>query len=257
MMKNNLFKWMLLFFAMVSFVVSCDKSLTQPSVDTGAAQENAATSKASRDIFGAVQSGVSVSKSLTACPIVTFELATGKLKLYYGTGCTNTNDGVNRSGIIYAQVTGYQMGWVDGTKAVIQFDGFKIDGDQITGGMTITAHGSANNLSFTVVATDMVITFSDATKIQWSSTTTMTLMSTDNYGKYWSITGTSTGVSRKNINFSNASTALLTDPRCKWFIGGTLSLTAADNTDLITFSSTCGSVTIKHNSLPAIPFTLN
>jgi len=84
----------------------------------------------------------------------------------------------------------------------------------------------------------------------------MTLMNVDNYGKYWSVTGSSTGTSRKAVSFSNKSEALLTDPRCKWFIGGTLSITVGDNVDIITFGSTCGSVTVKHNNLPAIPFTL-
>jgi hypothetical protein len=102
----------------------------------------------------------------------------------------------------------------------------------------------------------MVLTFTDQTEITWSSSSIVSWVSYNENGNYWKINGEANGVSRKGINFSRTSENLLTDPTCKWFVGGTLTLTTENVTDVLTFTE-CEKVSIKHNNLPAIVVTLN
>jgi len=258
MMRKSLLKSITLLFTMGLIMVSCDDvSLDQPSVDTSAAQENAKTSKAVGEVFSAIENGLSGLKSLPSCPAISYELVTGKLKVDYGVDGCSPPDVVTKKGIIYAQITGYQQGWGDGTSAVVTFVDFYIDDAQLTGSMTITAHVINNITSYTIDAVDMALTFSDASKVQWNSTITMTLLSKISANKYWSISGTSEGTSRKGVSFTNISDQLETQPDCNWFVDGTLTITAANNVDVLTFSEDCGTVTIKHNKLPAITVNLD
>jgi hypothetical protein len=255
-MKNNLFKLLAFLFVFGFFIASCeDLSLNEPGLDTSATQDNVRTERIIGDVFGAVDNGINMGKAITVCPEAVFDFNTKVLTLNYGDpGCLGA-DGVTRSGIITASFTNFD-GWLDGTSAVVSFNNFKIDGNQLTGVVTITAHVVEQVTSFTVEATEMSLTFTDQSIITWSSNSTLTLENVDANGKYWKINGDADGVSRKGVNFSRTSVDLLTDPTCKWFVGGTLTFNSENVVDLLTFS-TCGNVSIKHNNLPAIQINLN
>ncbi len=255
-MKNNLFKLMTLLFSIGLFIASCnDVSLKQPELDTNAATDNATSNKATIDVFGAIDNGVnSLGKSVSVCPSV--KLSNDSLIIDYGTTCPAGADGVVRTGKIIAKFTGFS-GWLDGTSAVISLVNYTINGKPLTGTITVTCHIDASQVkSFEIVSTNMLLTFIDATTVSWNSSNTMSLVKTVGIDKYWSISGTSDGISRKELNFSSTATNLLTDPACKWFVGGTLTITQGSVVDALTFSD-CGNVSIKHNNLPAIQVNLN
>jgi len=105
----------------------------------------------------------------------------------------------------------------------------------------------------------MVLTFSNSQTINWSSTLTITLERTDNDGSYWRHNGQTTGTCtlRSGATFTRTITNLLTSPTCKWFIDGSITITANDNTTTVTFLDECGKIKIKRNSLPEFEVTLN
>ncbi len=253
-MKNNGFKLMTLLIAMFLFIASCDDlSLDQPEVDTNAAADNAITTRAVGDVFTAVDNSLSTAKVAVACPTVTIE--PGLLTINFGNGCKGV-DGVTRTGIITASLTGMGVGgWANDASAVVSFNNYTIDGKILTGVITITCKIVNQVKSFTITGTDMALTFIDESVITWNSTSLMTLVQGGAPG-YWSITGFSNGMSRKNIEFTSSSTNLLTDPTCKWFVGGTLTITVDVNKDELTFGE-CGIVEIKRNDFPKITVNLN
>ncbi len=255
-MKSNLFKFFALLFAMGLFIVSCEElGVETPELDTDAAQDNALSERAVSDVFTAVKDGSNLGKSASSCPEVIFEVSSQLLTLNYGeTGCMGA-DGITRSGIVTATFTNFD-GWLNGTSAVVSFDNFKINGKPLTGVITITSNLVGDAMSYTVEATDMVLTYSDQSEITWSSSSIVSWVKYTENGNYWRINGEANGVSRKGINFSRTSEDLLTDPTCKWFVGGTLTLTTENVTDVLTFTE-CEKVSIKHNNLPAIVVTLN
>jgi len=254
-MKNNVFKLMTLMVGMLLFIVSCDElTLDQPEVDTNAAADNAITTRAVGDVFSAIDNSLSTSKAAVACPTITLE--SSLLTINYGSGCPGA-DGVYRTGIITASLTGMGVGgWANDASAVVSFNNYTIDGKELTGVITITCKIVNQVKSFNIEGLDLSLSFSDQTSITWNPNNTMTFIKSDQNGSYWSITGTSNGISRKGVNFSNSSNNLLTDPTCKWFVGGKLTITQGDIVDVLTFG-TCGNVSIKHNNLPAIEVNLN
>ncbi|MFN8257925.1 MAG: hypothetical protein U0W24_19670, partial [Bacteroidales bacterium] len=254
-MKNNLWKLMLVLVANFLLITACDEeSLNNTETDSNAAVDNAITERVVGDVFSAVNSGMDVKKGVVSCPSATYDYETNLLTLDYGTGCVGA-DGVTRSGIIKATFTDYD-GWLDGTTAVVSFEDYFVDGRELTGVVTITSHVIEQTVSFTIEATEMSLIFSDETSVTWSATNIMTLVKVEETGKFWKINGEAQGISRKGINFTRTAVDLLTDPTCKWFVGGTLTFTSENSTDVITFGE-CGSVTLKHNNFPAIPFDLN
>ena len=164
-------------------------------------------------------------------------------------------DGVTRSGVIHAQFTGT---WRQTNSSVkITFVNYKRDGNTLSGTINVAYTTGGNIPEFTMLATDMSLTFASGEKTTWESSNTYKWLEgintpLDKSDDAYSITGATTGTARNGNEFSRISTGLVTSPDCKWFTEGTLKLTiTGDKTDIynLTFSEPCGTVSILYNGI--------
>jgi len=256
---KNLYKIFALLFAMGLFIVACDEvKLDDPSADTELTEDNALAMQGLGDVFAYVNNGNSPGKALPECVTVLYVVETKTLTIDFGPeGCLG-DDGVVRKGIITAVFTGATRGWDLGETATITFTDYYSNEIKLEGGITITRN-QVEMLSFTIVANNMVLTFANEKTINWSSSETITLERTDESGEYWRFNGSTTGTctARSGKTFSRTTTNLLSSPTCKWFIDGSITITAGDNITTVTFLSECGKIKIKRNQLPEFEFTLD
>ena len=241
-MKTNLLKLFMMLFALSLFVTSCeDIDLTEPEIDEESVQDNALSERAVGDVFGYVNEAQSGKKLTGDCYTKTWEDNTLVLDFDGGSGCS---DGLVRSGKVRATFpTGFS--WLLGSPVVITFENYTVDGNALTGTVTVTMSGVSE---FTIAATSMVLTFTDSRTITWDSVNTIELSD----GAII-INGTTTGTLRNGKAFTRVATDLTTSPSCKWFVEGTLALTIGSGDDAetysITYSSDCGKVSINYNGI--------
>lgn len=255
-MKTNLFKIFALLFSLGLFLTACETDLSSPNVDDETVQDNALGERAVGDVFGMVNTGATSGKSSATCGDFNFNPIDNTLTITFpADGCTG-RDGVTRSGIIRAQYTGI---WMDvGSSVVITFDGYKRDGKELNGTITVNFTTGGTEPVFTMTASNMSLTFSDGAEVTWGSSNTYTWLAgvttlLDRSDDSYSITGVTEGVARNGNEYRRVSTDLVTSPDCKWFTSGNILLTVTkdgkDDIYNMTFKEPCGTVTIVYNGI--------
>lgn len=256
-MKKNLYKLFALLFAMGLFMVSCDDvSLDEPELDEIATQDNALALRSTGDIFGAVDGGISSVKSAEGCATILYVVETKTLTIDYGAeGCVG-QDGITRKGLITTVFTGETPGWDVGETATTSFTDYYRDGKKLEGSIVIKCN-AVQSPSFTVTASNMVLTFPDEQTVNWASEETITLE--PGTVSNWRFNGGTTGTctSRNGKTFSRTDNNLLSIPTCRWFIDGVLTMTIGDDVTIITFLETCGKIKVKHNDYPEFEISLD
>ena len=239
--------------------MACDDvKLDDPAEDTAAIEDNALASSTLADVFALVNSGTSSGKSLPDCASILYVVDTKTLTIDFGTeGCTG-EDGIIRKGLITVIFTGATRGWDLGETATIRFTNYYNNDVKLEGSVTIV-RSQEETVSFTITASNMVLTFANEQTIKWSSTETITLDKTDATGEYWRSNGQTTGTctTRAGESFSRITANLLSSPACKWFVDGSITITIGDNITTVTFLEACGKIKVKRNQLPEFEITLN
>jgi hypothetical protein len=138
--------------------------------------------------------------------IITVDKTAKKITIDFGTGKT-CDDGRIRKGKIYIDYTGRYR--VAGTSQIITFDNYYVNEHKMEGKKTLT-HSSTNSSTIANVTNIQVenfkISFSDGTKVEWSSNRTRNW---DNKGTAtnfsddeFTLTGTISGKSKDNKSYT-------------------------------------------------------
>lgn len=260
-MKKNILKISVFFWVLIIVFSSCESDEVSVNPDNESIQESAMTESAVNDVVGLVNSGTSLkSMSATACGDFVFDQTTNSLTISFPqSGCTG-EDGVSRSGVIHAQFTGT---WQEvGSTVVVTFDGYKRDGIELSGTLTMSFTATGTLPAFTVTSANMSLSFEDGSTITWTGSTTYTYSGLntplDLADDYFEIDGATSGTTKEGKSFAQVATGLQTSTSCKWFVSGNLKITITDGDKTgvydLTFKEPCGTVDGTYNG---IPFTLN
>jgi len=200
---------------------SCKKS-NETDFDTESTVDQSNSESSFDQVFKQVDDAATNSSLGKMGPSVTIDsLSTPKkMTIDYGTG-TICNDLKTRSGKIIVTYTGkYRQ---IGTVINVTFDNFVQNGKQINNSSTktITNNGrnSAGFLNWTI-AVNASITLENGQTISWNSTRQRTWIAGESTLKDWTddkyeITGTTSGVNRKGVNYTcNITAPLLVDLSC-------------------------------------------
>ncbi len=260
-MKKYMIKVSAFVLALTVVFTSCENDEVSVNPDNESIQESTMTESAVNDVVGIVNSSSSLKNAHeTSCGNFSFNQTNNTLSITFPeTGCTG-EDGVTRSGVINVQFSGV---WQEmGSKAVITFEGYKRDGIELSGSLTMsfTATGALPSLS--VTALNMSLTFEDGSTITWTGSTTYTYNGlntpADLTDDYFEISGASSGTTKEGKSFALVADKLQTSTSCKWFVAGNLkiTITETDKTSVydLSFKEPCGTVDGTYNG---IPFTIN
>lgn len=168
--------------------------------------------------------------SITASANASFPIL---ITLDWGAGCTSTEDGITRKGRVNLSLSGLMT--VVNSVATVTFSDFVSDGNKITGTHRITYKGPnpGNNWPRYSVFTEAKITFPDNKFITYRAEYTRlqseganTLTTADDV---WRIEGSARGVSREGVAWTASyPSALIKKASCKWFSGGSVLITPAN-----------------------------
>jgi hypothetical protein len=260
-MKKNILRITAFLLILIIVFPSCESDEASVNPDNKSIQESTMTESAVNDVVALVNSGASLkSMDATTCGDFVFDQASNSLTISFPqNGCTG-EDGVTRSGVIHAQFTGT---WQEvGSTVVVTFDGYKRDGIELSGTITMNFTAGGALPAFTVTSANMSLTFEDGSTITWTGSTSYTYngLNTplDLSDDYFEISGATGGTTKEGKSFAQVATNLQTSASCKWFVSGNLKITVADSskTDVydLTFKEPCGTVDVTYNG---IPFTIN
>ncbi|MFN8397986.1 MAG: hypothetical protein U0176_25440 [Bacteroidia bacterium] len=157
---------------------------------------------------------------------------TARLTIDFGTG-SNCLDGRLRTGKLHADFSGK---WKDsGSTVVITPEGYTVGGYAFSFNASVTVNGrdANNDLSWTTVVTDAVLTHPTAGTIDWSGTRTTTWVEGEGSGDpntyVYEVTGNSSGVARSGRGFqAQIVTPLRIELSCRYITAGTLSISPQD-----------------------------
>lgn len=178
--------------------------------------------------------------------------------------CTG-NDGRSHRGIINAQITGRYRD--SGTIVNVSFSNYYIDEHNVTGNKSVTNEGrnSNNNLYYTIIVNNAVITKPDGNTIQWNSTREREWIEGETtiynpYDDVYMITGGATGINSNNQNYTmTISEALNVKIGCPWVRSGVLNISMDDipeiNVDYGNGACDASATAIINGN--SYPFTMN
>jgi hypothetical protein len=237
-MKRKIFI-MIAALAILSFT-SCSKSdvLDQPGIDL--ADDDAVSEAVFEDIFNSVDNAEAIldgylkgdAKSMTesgTCPVVTTDRPPDAkwpktVTIDYGTGCTGFHDNT-RSGKIIIAVTAPRL--IPGSVKTVTFDNYFFNGIKVEGTKTIENMGYNNNenLVFDVTLENGKLTLPDGKTIERSFVRQREWISGAETRNIWDdeflITGTTTGVNVKGLEYTNTITTALHSKRaCRFIVSG-------------------------------------
>lgn len=260
-MKKFLINTFFIFFAATVIFTSCENDEVTVNPDKKSIQESTMTESAVNDVVGLVNSGSNnKNANENSCGSFIFDAIDNSLIITFPeTGCTG-EDGITRSGTINVQYTGT---WQEsGAKAIITFNGYKRDGVELSGSITMSFTASETQASINITAANMILTFEDGSTISWTGSSTYTYYGLntplDLTDDYFEINGASSGTTKEGKSFAMVASNLQTSASCKWFVSGNLktTITDTDKTSVydLSFKETCGTVDGTYNG---IPFTIN
>jgi hypothetical protein len=200
---------------------SCKKN-NETDFDTESTLDQSNSESSFDQVFKQVDEAATNSSLGKLGPAITIDsLSTPKkMTIDYGTG-TICNDLKTRSGKIIVTYTGkYRQ---EGTVINVTFDNFVQNGKQISNSSTKTITNNGRNaagfLNWTITVNASIILESGQT-ISWNSTRNRTWIAGESTPKDWTddkyeITGTTSGVNRKGLNYTcNITSPLLVDLSC-------------------------------------------
>lgn len=142
----------------------------------------------------------------------------------------------------------------------ITFTDYYIDGVKVEGTITSTIQGDSITPSYTINASNMVLTFPDSKTITWSSNRTYTMVqgfsTITRLDNVIEMSGTSEGVNRAGIDFSTVHDAIRIENICKWPVSGTNTITSDKGTTVIDFGNgTCDrEITVTNNGMTVVVY---
>lgn len=174
------------------------------------------------------------SATIGTCPAISATAFTSfpiTITCDWGTGCTNAEDGIARSGKITVSLSGMMN--VANSVATFSFIDFVNDGNKITGVHKITYNrlNANNNWPRYEVLTEAKIEFPDKkfityratyTRLQSEGSATPLILADD----VWRIEGNSSGTTREGIAWTASyPSALVKKNSCKWVSSGSILIT--------------------------------
>jgi hypothetical protein len=229
------------------FLSSCRKS-NETDFDTESTVDNSNSESNFDQIFKQVDEAATSKALGKTGPIVTIDSSSSPriMTIDYGNGMV-CNDLKTRSGKIIVTYTGkYRQ---DGTVISVSFNNFVQNGNEIsnTSSKTITNNGrNAQDLLNWTIQVNASIKLASGQTISWKSTRNRVWLSGENTPTIWNddkyeITGNTTGVNRKGLNYTcNITSPLLVDLSCnlRRITKGTVELTPeGKNTRTIDFGN--------------------
>ena len=174
------------------------------------------------------------SAAIGSCPSITATLTSSfpiTISIDWGTtGCTSAEDGIARSGMVTASLSGLMN--VTNSVATFKFVDFVSNGNKITGVHRITYKGPnpGNNWPRYAIFTEAKIEFPDkkfityrAEYIRLQSEGSATLAVADDV---WRIEGSSSGTTRAGTSWTASyPSALVKKNSCQWFSSGSVLVT--------------------------------
>ncbi len=132
------------------------------------------------------------------------------IELDFGAGCAGA-DGKNRKGKIKFTTSG-EFG-EEGFSFILTYDGFSVDGNQLSGSVSSSGYltNSEGNFEYTLTFTDMLLTLAeDSSTIAYSGSHTYEWVegygSEDPATSVFKVTGSSSGITRKGIEYNSEIT---------------------------------------------------
>lgn len=263
-MKKSIQSISLLITCSLILFTSCDLELKTPAIEEESAEESGLATRVASDIIMSIDNIIMNSlsnKTKTNCPLIddTNDGTTRTIIITYPEGgCPG--DLVVMEGII--NITS-PINISNGNTAVITFNNFSIDGNQLKGEMDVALTQILPNPVLSVEMNNMELKISTDEKVSWNANKSFTLMEgysgislpfnhedIDWPNTVWKISGSSYGTTSQDDTFSTTETNLLTSKDCKWFDGGTISGNINEEEFTITFSEdNCGSVNISSHGI--------
>lgn len=210
-----------------STTVALDNSIAQAGFND---LHNVVLQESADNGFAGLRSGnnTEYGKVADGCATVTFSAPLGTypntMTIDFGTGCIGYY-GIERSGKIIATFTGAYR--TPGTVITITTDNYHVNGNLVEGTKTITNTGenADGNIVFNIAVTDGKITLADGSAIEWNASrerewsegADTEIISDDVY----MISGSSYGINREGINFTETITAdLRVELDCRYIVSG-------------------------------------
>lgn len=184
------------------------------------------------DIYGKTSGTAGIFCPTSVSSVTVTGSNTARLTIDFGTG-SNCLDGRLRSGKLHADFNGK---WKDsGSNVVISPEGYTVAGYAFSFTATVTFNGrdANNDLNWTTVVTDAVLTHPTAGVIDWSGTKTTTWVEGEGSGDpntyVYEVTGSSSGIARSGRGFSaQVVTPLRIELSCRYITGGSIRVTPQD-----------------------------
>ena len=226
----------------ILIVAGCQKDTTTsslPVTDISSSERSAIIADQTFDGLNGLTNNLfstaGLKSATVTCPSLSVSLTTSfpiVITGDWGTGCTNTEDGITRSGKISVSLSGMMN--KANSVATFTFIDFVSNGNKITGTHKITYNGlnPGNNWPRYTVLTDARIEFSDqkfmtyhAEFVRLQSEGAATLAWADDV---WRIEGSSSGTTREGVAWTASyPSAIVKKMACKWFSSGSVVVTPA------------------------------
>lgn len=236
----------LLLIAVITVATSCNKEESTRYQTT--AEDLATHEDFAAQIDMDVDQGIEDRGGANACPIVTFAQPEGTwpntITIDFGSGCTRPNGRVLKGKLIIEQSAEIRT---PGAVRTIAHEDFYVDDVKVEGTRTWTNNGqNADGLwSYSKVATDMKLTFSDGEFTTWNRTSTSVLIegggTATHFDDVWSTTGEAEGVNRNGDEFTSETVEpLIKHADCRWISEGVIEFTVGTRTRSLDFGDgTC------------------
>ncbi len=240
---KNLMKSILAIFFGASILISCNKdsNLTPDSTINEAAittsedlsDSEAYTQNTEDESDMIIETSGAGGPGGSNCANVTFSAPRGTfpqtVTVDFGNGCTDRHGRVRKGKVI---VTFSDTLIKANATKTITFQNFYIDSAKIEGVRTWKNNGNnaQNQPSFTRSISNGKITFGDGTFATWNATHTVTKTQGQNTRTFlddvWSVTGSESGVNRKNKKFSSViASPIVHKALCPWIVNGVRTIT--------------------------------
>lgn len=214
-------KWFVILFSLSVFIYSCDSD--EDSIDSSQSESEEVFEDVmymNAEINSAMSIGISVFTG-SGGRIVENEVFCGTfnfsfepviaLELDFGEGCTGV-DGKNRAGKIKFTTEG-EFG-KEGFSYTLSYDNFSVDGNQLSGSISSSGYvlNDAGNFEYTITSNDFLLTLAeDESTISYSGTHTYEWLegfgSEDASSNVFKVTGSSSGKTRKGVEYSSEITS--------------------------------------------------
>jgi outer membrane murein-binding lipoprotein Lpp len=199
-------------------VTGCKKkSSEETDTDTQTSQNQNALENDFDQVATQVDNAANSNGLKKAGPVITIDTvnSTRKMTVDYGTG-TLCDDGKMRSGKILVTWTGKFRD--QGTTKSIAFENFVQNGNAVDNSSTKTIQNmgrDANNRMYWNISVNATVALANGSTIEWQSTRTRTWIAGESTPTVWNddkyqITGTTTGINKKGLNYTCTITTPLT-----------------------------------------------